>query len=142
MEFIDYAPRVFNLIRQFNHISKEQYLKSLGSECLSSVLAGNVHSFKGLPSDGKSGSFFFTTSDNKFFVKTIPEREFVVAVNILGTYLDFLNSKNDESGRSNTLISQYVEFFAKFFTLKIWDFLPQFRLGNRSFGVFELFFIF
>jgi len=106
VEFIDYAPRIFTLIRHFNQISKEQYLKSLGSECLSSILSGSVGSFKGLESAGKSGSFFFTTDDNKFFVKTIPEREFVIAVKILKTYLDFLNSKNDERGRSNTLISK------------------------------------
>ena len=105
-EFIDYAPRVFTLIRNFNQISKKQYLKSLGSECLSSILSGNVNSFKGLQSAGKSGSFFFTTGDNRFFVKTIPEREFIVAVEILETFLDFLNSKNDESGKTQTLITK------------------------------------
>lgn len=69
-------------------------------------MSGSLNSFKGLESAGKSGSFFFTTGDNKFFVKTIPEREFVIAVKILKTYLDFLNSKHDELGHTNTLISK------------------------------------
>lgn len=69
-------------------------------------MSGSLNAFKGLESAGKSGSFFFATGDNKFFVKTIPEREFVVAVETLKTYLDFLNSKNDERGDTNTLISK------------------------------------
>ena len=106
VEFIDYAPRVFALIRTFNQIPKEQYLKSLGTRSLSSILRGRVNSFKANISDGKSGSFFFATHDDKFFVKTLPTREFEVALTILKTYLNFLNSKNDERGQSKTLISK------------------------------------
>lgn len=91
-EFADYAPKVFSLIRNYNQISREEYLDSLGTHTLNSIISGNINSFKGLDSSGKSGSFFFTSFNNKFFVKTIPEREFRVALGILRDYLNYLDS--------------------------------------------------
>ena len=76
--FFDYAPKVFQVIRRYNHITNEEYLKSLGPESLSGLLSGAY--FKGKKTAGKSGSFFFTTSDSKYFVKTVPDREFDIAV--------------------------------------------------------------
>lgn len=105
-EFIDYAPKVFTLIRNLNQITKESYLKSLGTECLKSILAGSLKTFKGIASAGKSGSFFFTSSDDKYLVKTIPQREFTVALKILKNFSDFINSKNDEKGQSQSLIAK------------------------------------
>lgn len=102
-EFIDYAPKIFGLIRSYNGISKDEYLESLGTSTLNRILSGNIDSFKGLSSAGKSGSFFFSTFDNKYFVKTIPAREFDVAVEILREYMRFLNSCQVDSGVSNTL---------------------------------------
>jgi hypothetical protein len=88
-----------------NGIGKEDYLKSLGTESIGSLIKGE-NFFKGLGSAGKSGSFFFTSADNRFFVKTIPDREFVVAVEILEVYLHFLNSRQDDNGRTQTFISK------------------------------------
>lgn len=85
-EFFDYAPKVFAQIRKKKQIDDETYLTSLGIECLNSMVSGKMNFFKGLESSGKSGSFFFTTSDDKFFVKTIPEREFDAALMILKDY--------------------------------------------------------
>jgi 1-phosphatidylinositol-4-phosphate 5-kinase len=91
-------------------------------------MSGKVRTFKGLESAGKSGSFFFTTADNRFFVKTLPEREFVIAIEILCTYLNYLNSKCDETGKSKTLISMY------FFLIDIFRIygLHQIRFHKRG----------
>ena len=96
---------MFNLIRQFNNISNEDYLRSLGPDSLGSVIKGK-NLFKGLSSAGKSGSFFFTTADDKYYVKTIPDREFELAVEILDLYVSFLNSTNDSEGRPQTFITK------------------------------------
>lgn len=103
--FTDYAPRIFEIIRRLNNISQEDYLKSLGIDSLGSIIKGQ-NFFKGLGSAGKSGSFFFTSADDRFFVKTIPQREFKVAVEILPVYLNFLNSTGNSSGLTETFISQ------------------------------------
>ena len=93
------------MIRTLNHISRDEYLKSLGTESLGSIISGQTF-FKGLQTAGKSGSFFFTSADDRYFVKTIPEREFLVAVEILSYYSNFLNSNYDEDGNVSSLISQ------------------------------------
>lgn len=104
-QFIDYAPRVFSLIRNLNNIQKDHYLHSLGTESLGNIIKGQ-NFFKGLKSAGKSGSFFFTSADDKYFVKTIPDREFDVAIEILDVYLNFLGNATDSSGVPKTLISK------------------------------------
>ena len=102
---MDYAPRVFSVIRNLNNITEDDYLRSLGKDSLGSFLAGQK-SFRSSVSSGKSGSFFFTSSDGNYFVKTLPDREFEVAKEILYYYLSFLNSKKQENGQTETLISK------------------------------------
>lgn len=74
-QFIDIAPLVFHDIRQRDRINEDEYLKSLGPDALSSILSGQVSTFSGLGSFGKSGSFFFYTYDQKYMVKTIKKNE-------------------------------------------------------------------
>lgn len=88
-----------------DHIDNRTYLKSLGIESLGSIISGQ-NFFKGMSSSGKSGSFFFTSSNDQFFVKTISDKEFEVACEMLGVYINFLNSKRDDKGQTNTLISK------------------------------------
>lgn len=104
--FYDYAPKIFTIFRNLNGISRDEYLKSLGIDSLRRFISGN--GFKGMQTQGKSGSFFFTTSDQKFFVKTIPDREFDVAIAILPVLLGYLKDMISESGKSMTLLSQYI----------------------------------
>jgi len=58
-------------------ISKENYLESLGpNQVLSNMLLGDYIALAELFSSGKSGSFFYYTSDGKFLLKTISKSEF------------------------------------------------------------------
>jgi 1-phosphatidylinositol-4-phosphate 5-kinase len=62
--FYDYAPYIFNSIREMEGISPEQYLASIGPERLvTGLLTGDVTSLAELCSPGKSGSFLYFTYD-------------------------------------------------------------------------------
>lgn len=70
-EFFDFAPKVFSQIRKFYQID-EIYLKSIGPESLIGELQmGNLSCLSEQSSTGKSGSFFYYTSDGRFMLKTI-----------------------------------------------------------------------
>ena len=95
-QFIDYSPPIFHYIRKVSRVSSESYIESLGPDCLSKVITGNMETFEGLASAGKSGSFFFTSSDKKYLVKTIKSDEFDKLKSILPKYFNYL-SKNPAS---------------------------------------------
>ena len=62
--FFDYAPYIFNSIREMDGITPESYLASIGPERLvTGLLAGDVTSLAELCSPGKSGSFLYFTYD-------------------------------------------------------------------------------
>ena len=68
-KFLDYAPYVFNEIRNLFGISKESYLRSIGPEnLLSNLLKGNLNTLRELVSSGKSGSFFYYSADGKKYI--------------------------------------------------------------------------
>ena len=78
-KFMDYAPGVFERIRKRYNISNEQYLRSIGPEQLlvlsqlllfmkENIITANLSSLTELCSTGKSGSFFYFSSDGSFFI--------------------------------------------------------------------------
>jgi len=74
--FIDYAPYVWHRLRQSYGIDDEDYLRSIGpGSMLSNLLLGSLSSLSELGSEGKSGSFFYFTTDGRYMVKTISESE-------------------------------------------------------------------
>jgi len=76
-QFFDFSPRVFHQLRRLFGITSEEYLKSIGPENLiGSMVMGNIMSLKEQCSTGKSGSFFYYTSDSKYMLKTISHGEF------------------------------------------------------------------
>lgn len=89
-KFVDLAPTIFNYIRKQSGIFSDQYIESLGPECLSKVIAGNLDTFEGLTSAGKSGSLFFTSADKKYLVKTISKEEYDHFIKILPYYVDHI----------------------------------------------------
>lgn len=95
-QFIDFAPTMFNSLRKINGIFPEKYIESLGPEILSKVITTNIETFEGLGSSGQSGSFFFTTPDKRYLVKTISKEEFELFLKILQNYYEHL-SKNNHS---------------------------------------------
>jgi 1-phosphatidylinositol-4-phosphate 5-kinase len=59
------------------NISEEEYMKSLGPEqIINSFWTNDFETLQELCSSGKSGSLFYITKDRKYFMKTIPYREF------------------------------------------------------------------
>lgn len=94
-QFVDYAPLIFHYLRKVSGVFPENYLESLGSHCLSKAITGSVESFEGLSSSGKSGSFFFTSHDKRYMVKTIKNAEFSLIRNILPEYFAYVTKHKD-----------------------------------------------
>lgn len=72
-------------------ITPNAYLKSIGPENLiGSIMMGNITSLKEQFSTGKSGSFFYYTSDARNMLKTIHHHEFVRLKFILKQYYEHM----------------------------------------------------
>jgi 1-phosphatidylinositol-4-phosphate 5-kinase len=54
------------------------------------MVMGNIMSLKEQCSTGKSGSFFYYTSDSKYMLKTISHAEFIRLKTILKNYYDHM----------------------------------------------------
>ena len=86
-KFTDYAPFVFQRLRNFYGLSNSKYTKSLGVEkIVQSLMANEFSSLSGQCSSGKSGSFFFYSEDGKFMLKTITTQEYEFFRKILPDY--------------------------------------------------------
>jgi 1-phosphatidylinositol-4-phosphate 5-kinase len=102
-EFYDFSPRVFHLIRTMYGIAPNDYMKSIGPEKMyTNLLSGNFLSFQELCSTGKSGSFFYYTSDSKYMLKTVSKEEFHFLRSILKEYFFHL------SKFPHTLITRFL----------------------------------
>jgi len=96
-KFHDYAPIVFDKIRELNGVSNDEYLKSVGPEhFIVNILMGNIFSLSELVSSGKSGSFFYYTADGKYMIKTISREEFTFLKKIIPNYYNHV-TKNPET---------------------------------------------
>lgn len=74
--FSAFAPRVFSKFRRRFGVSDSVYIGALGPEqFFGNILLGNISTLSMKVSDGKSGSWFFTTHDERLFVKTISGSE-------------------------------------------------------------------
>ncbi|KAK9467780.1 hypothetical protein V1512DRAFT_260050 [Lipomyces arxii] len=90
-KFKDYAPWVFRHLRQLFKIDPADYLMSLTAKYIVSELG----------SPGKSGSFFYFSSDYRFIIKTIHHSEHKFLLKILKEYYYHVKAN------PNTLISQF-----------------------------------
>lgn len=96
--FYDYAPQVFASIRKTCGVKKDLYSNSLGPDnILGYMFNANFQPLAELISSGKSGSFFYYTSDGKFVLKTISRSEFKFIKRILQSYHKYLTDENRES---------------------------------------------
>jgi len=75
-EFIEYAPLPFKFLRHLDDLYKEELIESL-------LPSKNKLSIE--KSQGKGGSFFITTDDNRFIMKTITANELEL---VRGIFLD------------------------------------------------------
>jgi len=85
--FVDYAPVVYCKLREHFGIKNEDYVHSIGpGNMLSNLMLGSLSSLAELGSEGKSGSFFYFTSDGQFMVKTVHKEEHKLLRSILPQY--------------------------------------------------------
>lgn len=85
--FVDYAPFVFAKLREYFNIDHEEYVNSIGpGSMLSNLMLGSLNALSEIGSDGKSGSFFYLSSDGRFLVKTIRKDEHKLLRHILPSY--------------------------------------------------------
>ena len=95
-KFTDFAPFIFQKIRQRRKISEEEYMKSLGPEqILNSFWTNNFDTLYELCSSGQSGALFYFTKDKNYMMKTILKREFESLKNVLEAYLSHMLKYND-----------------------------------------------
>lgn len=72
----EYSPSVFHFFRALVGIQVCDFTQSLGiTSFFGNFLLGNFSLYSQHNSAGKSGSSFFTTWDERFLLKSIPERE-------------------------------------------------------------------
>ena len=112
--FFDYAPQIFASIRKTYGIKKDTYSNSLGPDnILGYMFNANFQPLAELCSSGKSGSFFYYTSDGKFVLKTISRAEFKFIKKILKQYHLYLTSENTESLVSKIYGLHKIIFYRK-----------------------------
>lgn len=82
--FGEFAPLVFYHMRRLGGVDEVHYMQSLGPEQMfGNMFLGNLSTLRMKVSDGKSGSFFFISSDASYFVKTISPFEKMTLKRIL-----------------------------------------------------------
>jgi 1-phosphatidylinositol-4-phosphate 5-kinase len=86
--FLDYEAISFHQIRQLCGFSTENFICSFQG--------GKTSSLRERFSDGKSGSFFYYTGDQRFILKTCTKQEITYLLEILPKYIDYLQ-KNPKS---------------------------------------------
>ena len=89
-KFKDYAPNVFEAIRNTFGISNEAYMESIGYHTFQKAFLNKLSLMLTENSSGKSGSFFFHTADMKFMIKTIKTSEFCVLKKQLIAYYNYI----------------------------------------------------
>ena len=85
-KFKDYAPHVFQSLRKESGISDEAYIRSIGVDTFKNAFFDQLYLMLSENSSGKSGSFFFHTSDRRFMIKTIHDAEFHKLLDTLPRY--------------------------------------------------------
>ncbi|KAJ0927364.1 putative 1-phosphatidylinositol-4-phosphate 5-kinase [Helianthus annuus] len=90
-KFKDYCPSVFRTLRNLFNVDPVDYMLSIcGNEAL-----------RELSSPGKSGCFFYVTSDNKYMIKTMKKAEVKVLRRMLPAYFQHMKSYE------NTLVTKF-----------------------------------
>lgn len=77
-DFIDYAPNLFNKLRELASIDDKQFRKSIAE-----------HHMKVVITPGKSGAILFFTGDKKLMLKTVSDSELSFLVSILPSYYEY-----------------------------------------------------
>lgn len=96
VKFKDFAPQVFRKIRELSNVTEVDYALALGPEqILGNFLLGKLTSLSEKISEGKSGSFFFFSSCQRFMAKTIHKEETEILLKFLPHYYQHLAAHPD-----------------------------------------------
>ncbi|KAI3755224.1 hypothetical protein L1987_55020 [Smallanthus sonchifolius] len=88
----DYCPMVFRNLRELFKLDAAEYMMSI---------CGGDDGLRELSSPGKSGSIFYLSHDDKFFIKTLRTSELKVLLKMLPSYY------NHVQAHDNTLITKF-----------------------------------
>lgn len=87
VSFADYCPSTFEAVRKRFGITREDYLGSLGfTQAKRNLFLGCLSALYEMSSSGRSGSFFYASTNNRFILKTIPHAEAVTLRKMLPSY--------------------------------------------------------
>ena len=85
----EYSPDVFAFLRQKDGYDNSVLKESLDPETNKKMV------FKAGESQGKSGSFFFFSQDQKFIIKTMTEEDFYAFKRIQKKYFQHVSTNDD-----------------------------------------------
>ena len=108
IKIVNYAPKSFAYLRQLENIDIDEMIKSF-------LPKNNSHGLK--RSQGKSGSFFISTDDNKYMVKSLKSDEIDLIRNgFLSKYVRYIEETKNQSllcrlyGMYNIMMARDQEF--------------------------------
>ncbi|CAD8065085.1 unnamed protein product [Paramecium primaurelia] len=121
----EYAPAVFQDIREKNGICHKQFQNSLRLDHNQNQIKKTQESL------GKSGSFFFYTYDNVFVLKTITQSEIKLIYDFLEDYYKYINRDQTFLAKFYGLYSISIEGFSQIHLLlmeNIFEKIPKERV--------------
>jgi Ca2+-binding EF-hand superfamily protein len=107
--FLEYAPHVFQKLRESKNISETEYLRSISpDQLIGHLLCGQLTSLSEQLSEGsggRSGSSFYYTHDGKFIIKQVSTEEFANFRRTLPEYYNYMIQNPD------SIVSQFFGCF-------------------------------
>lgn len=104
-KFKDNFPYVFQSIRRAWGIENQNFVDSIGTKTFQTAFFDNLKLMLSENSTGKSGSFFFKTSDQRYMIKTIRKEEYKTLKGMISDYHQFITDNN------NSLINRYFGLY-------------------------------
>eukprot|EP01091_Cochliopodium_minus_P004492 TRINITY_DN14382_c0_g1_i1.p1 TRINITY_DN14382_c0_g1~~TRINITY_DN14382_c0_g1_i1.p1 ORF type:complete len:375 (-),score=119.29 TRINITY_DN14382_c0_g1_i1:48-1172(-) len=105
-KFVNSSPLIFKQIRNLFKVDAKEYMFSLGpKKILGNLLLGNLCALDEVVSTGRSGSFFFKTHDQKYFIKTLPSAEESFLLTYLKDYYEYVQQN------PNTLLPRFYGLY-------------------------------
>lgn len=125
VDFVDYAPAQFTELRLMVGITPILYAQSFHDKA-----NGTATGMDETLTAGRSGSFFYYTSDRQYLVKTLPTTELDVMVELLPAYHSYLSEEPDSflpryCGLHQTRLSPEQSFISVIVMQNIFN-TPQF----------------
>lgn len=127
---IEYAPDVFAFLRQKDGFTNEVLRESLNPEKNKKMV------FKAGESQGKSGSFFFFSQDQKFIIKTMTDSDFNAFQRIQKCY--FARVCSDENSLLARIYGIYSVVMEDKAPVKLVVMGNTMKHASRHLGVFDL----